>query len=112
MVYSVVCIASLTALGRYDFEPGAAIAVALSPVLPILYALRAFVVEYRSLDEFHRRVQSEAIIWGAGLTGFGCFAYGFAELAIELPRIPILMVLPIMIVLYGLSSVLLYRSLK
>ena len=112
MVYSVVCLAALSALGRYEFEPLVAAAVALSPVLPMLYALRAFIVEFRSVDEFHRRVQSEAIIWGAGLTGFGTFAYGFAELAIELPSVPTLMILPVMIMLYGFSSIVLYRSLK
>lgn len=112
IVYSAVCIAAMSALDRNEFEPLVAVAIALSPVLPILYALRAFIVEFRSTDEFHQRVQSEAIIWGAGLTGFGTFAYGFAELAIELPSVPTLMILPIMILLYGFSNIVLYRSLK
>ena len=110
--YTVVLILSVMALNRFDLSVPVAAAVALAPVLPVLYALHAFIVAFRQADEFHRRVISEAIIWAAGLVGFVSFAWGFLEVAIEVPHIPYIWVLPALIGTYGIMQTILYRRLK
>ena len=110
MVYSVVLIASIAALNRLELDVLPAVLIALAPVLPVLYALRAYVVEFRSIDEFQRRIQAEAIIWSAGLVGFGSFAWGFVEIAVDVPRVSFIWILPALIAVYGLTQcVLMWR---
>jgi threonine dehydrogenase-like Zn-dependent dehydrogenase len=110
--YTVVLMLSVVALDRYELSVPAAAAVALAPVVPVLYALHAFIVAFREADEFHRRVISEAIIWAAGLVGFVSFAWGFLEVAIEVPAIPYIWVLPALIGTYGVAQCILYWRLK
>lgn len=110
--YTVVLMLSVMALDRYELSAPAAAAVALAPVVPVLYALHAFIVAFREADEFHRRVISEAIIWAAGLVGFVSFAWGFLEVAIEVPAIPYIWVLPALIGTYGVAQCILYWRLK
>ncbi len=88
-----------------------AAALSLTPMVPALYALHAFVVRFRAGDEFLRRVESEALLWGAGIVGFLSFGYGFLEGSINAPRISMIWVLPTLIATYGIIyRVLLWRA--
>ena len=76
-----------------------------------LYALHAFVVRFRAVDEFLRRVESEALLWGAGIVGFASFGYGFLEGSINAPQISMIWVLPALIATYGaIFAFLMWRS--
>ncbi|WP_300527875.1 hypothetical protein [Maricaulis sp.] len=110
--YTVVLFISVAILNRYELSVPATIAVALAPVIPVLFALHAFIVAFREADEFHRRVISEAIIWAAGLVGFVSFAWGFIEVSLDVPHIPYVWVFPALIGTYGVVQCLLYWRLK
>ncbi len=88
-----------------------AAALSLTPMVPALYALHAFVVRFRAGDEFLRRVESEALLWAAGIVGFTSFGYGFLELSIDAPQISMIWVLPALIATYGpIYGFLMWRS--
>ena len=46
------------------------------------------------MDEFRRRIVSEAILWSGGIVGFATFGYGFLEGSIDAPYISMIWVLP------------------
>ncbi len=88
-----------------------AAALSLTPMVPALYALHAFVVRFRAGDEFLRRVESEALLWGTGIVGFLSFGYGFLEGSIDAPQISMIWVLPALIAAYGvIYNFLMWRS--
>ncbi len=88
-----------------------AAALSLTPMVPALYALHAFVVRFRAGDEFMRMVESEALLWAAGIVGFASFGYGFLELSVNAPQISMIWVLPALIATYGpIYGFLMWRS--
>ncbi len=111
VVYSLVVFASVWAINGLDLAGWQAGALSLMPMLPALYALHAFVVRFRAVDEFLRRVESEALLWAAGIVGFTSFGYGFLELSIDAPQISVIWVLPALIATYGpIYGSLMWRS--
>lgn len=102
LAYMVVLFGSVAWLNGHDTGPLVRGLVALLPIIPGLVALWAVMVFYRSLDEFKQRLIAEAMIIAALLTGFGSFAYGFLEGALDLPAIPTIWIFPVMIGLWGL----------
>ena len=61
-------------------------------------------VRFRAMDEFRRRIVSEAIFWSGGIVGFATFGYGFLEGSIDAPYISMIWVLPALISTYGVAS--------
>lgn len=76
--------------------------LALLPVLPAAYVLRAYIRFLGRLDELQQRIQLSAIAFAAGTTGMLTFAYGFLELA-GFPHIPAIWVFPVLIWLWGIG---------
>jgi len=110
-VYCAAVIASVLALEELDVTGWRAGALSLIPMVPALYALNAFVVRFRAVDEFLRRVESEALLWGAGIVGFASFGYGFLEGSTSAPKISMIWVLPALIATYGvIYRILMWRS--
>ena len=72
----------------------------LVPMVPIAVALREMLRFFASLDELERRVPFEAVTAAAILTCMLTFAWGLLELA-GLPRLPVVMVLPLFCGIYG-----------
>jgi phosphate/sulfate permease len=66
--------------------------------------LRAYAVFVDAVDEFQRRIQSEAITISAGVVGFGSFAYGFLEEWAGFPHLPLIWVLPALIGVWGAAA--------
>jgi len=92
-----------TASARGHVQPDAlAVAVELTPVIPLALAFWAIVRQYARFDELKKRIQSEAFALGAMFTGLGMTVYGFLENA-GAPPLPTIWVAPIMIGLWGLS---------
>lgn len=102
--YMVLLFGSVWLLNTQELGVVARGALALLPVIPALFGLYAVVVFYRAIDEFQKRVISEAMLIAALLVGFGTFAYGFLEGALDLPALPLIWVFPVMIGLYGLTA--------
>ena len=103
MLYSVAVLGSFAVHERLELADPVRLALALSPVLPALMALREFVILFRSLDEVQARIQSEAILIAAGVVGFTTFAWGFVELWMDWPRLPVILVLPALTAVWGVT---------
>ncbi len=101
LVYTGTIVASVWTIGALEVTGWRAAALSLTPMVPALYALHAFVVRFRAGDEFLRRVESEALLWAAGIVGFASFGYGFLEGSIDAPQISMIWVLPALIATYG-----------
>lgn len=99
--YSVILIASITILNR---DPQAAwrIPLALAPVVPLIFALLAFMRFLGRMDELQRRIQLDAIGFAFGAAALLTFSYSFLE-NVGFPRLSYLWVLPLMVVLWGVA---------
>jgi hypothetical protein len=102
LLYSVVVFAGAYAT-NLDLPQWAIVVAALAPLAPALMMLRAYITFVNGVDEFQRRMQSEAVMIAAGVTGFGCFTYGFLEEWAGFPHLPLIWVLPILIGSWGVA---------
>jgi hypothetical protein len=107
--YVVVLLASITVLRRVeDMDPLLRAVVALLPVPPIAFALRAIVRYIRDVDELQQRIELEAV---SIATAFVCLLYmagGFLQLAkvIDVPAgAAMIWVFPLVCFAYGLAKV-------
>ncbi len=90
---------------RYEPEGGAALAVAMIPVIPTMLAFWAFMRQFWRVDELQRRVVSEAVVVAAAVVGFGSFALGWvaAVAGWEMETGALLWVLPALIMVWGVA---------
>lgn len=104
--YTAVLFASVTVLRGGMIEADwLRIIIAIAPVFPALYGLHAFIVFFRSMDEFNRAVISEATLIASGAVGFISFAYAFAQQATDLlPEIGLIWVLPAIVGGQGIAA--------
>lgn len=72
----------------------------LLPVIPLLFAFWAIIRQYNRMDEYYRRLHSEAFALGAMTLGLFFVIWGFAENA-GAPTIPTIFYGPAMIGLWG-----------
>jgi len=87
--------------------PGAVIA--LLPVVPIAFLIRAMVRAIRDEDELERRIDLESLAIAASIAGFGFCTYGFLLLARVLPDpsscVVAIWVLPVLLMCFGLVKI-------
>ena len=102
-IYAACVFVGAFAIDNYDLPQWTVIGLALLPLLPALLMLRAYVVFINAVDEFQRRIQSEAVMVAAGVVGFGSFAYGFLEEWAGFPHLPLIWVLPALIGFWGVA---------
>ncbi|MCO5189533.1 MAG: hypothetical protein M9928_03850 [Anaerolineae bacterium] len=105
--YVVLVIVSVWLIGRME-ETIWRIPIALLPVIPAAFALRAFIRYLNSIDEFMQKMQLNAIAIAAGATGMITFAYGFLENA-GLPRLSWTFIFPLMIAIWGIALTIIER---
>lgn len=77
--------------------------VAVTPVVPTIFMVLAFVRYLNGIDELQQRIQLMAIGFSAGATGLLTFAYGFLE-TVGFPHMPLIWVFPMLIALWGLGT--------
>lgn len=82
--------------------------VAILPMLPLLFGLRAYLRYLGQLDELQRHIQLQAISFAAGMTGIITTTYGFLEGA-GLPHLSYIPIFPLLILLWGLAAAVLRR---
>jgi hypothetical protein len=104
VLYSAVVVAGAMTIDQNELPRWAIILIALAPLLPALLMLRAYVVFLNGIDEFQRRIQTDAILISAAVVGFGSFAYGFLEEWAGFPHLPLIWVFPALIGLWGLAA--------
>ncbi|MFT3729762.1 MAG: hypothetical protein QM759_18210 [Terricaulis sp.] len=78
--------------------------IALTPVIPALLMLGIYHAFFRQMDEFNRRIQSEAWLIASGVVGLGTFTYSFLEEWAGFPRLDLVWVLPALIFAWGAAS--------
>jgi hypothetical protein len=108
--YMILLPASLILIGSNRMESfGVKAVVALLPTLPLLYAIAAVVGNARQQDELKRRIQYEAVLVTALLTGGLTFSYGLLERAELVPALPSVLIAPLMIVVWGIAGAIISR---
>lgn len=109
VLYMAVVWGAATAIRNADLPQPVIVALALLPLAPALLMLRAYLTFVRSMDEFQRRMQTEALIIAAAVTVFGSFAYGFLEEWADFPHVPLIWVFPVFALVFGLAHVFIRR---
>ena len=101
-IYIITVIASVNILTRFDPPQFARIIIALTPVVPTVFVFIAIMRAVHGSDELQQKIQFNAVMFSATLTGLITFSYGFLE-GIGFPKMPTILVLPLMFVLWGLG---------
>ena len=76
--YAIVLVGSIKLLGSYG-ETEWRYPLALSPMIPALAALIAFIRFFRGVDELEQRMHLEGLAFAFGASALATFAYGFLE---------------------------------
>jgi hypothetical protein len=104
VIYSAFVFAGAYGVGHMELPRWAVIAASLAPLFPALLMLRAYATFLNRIDEFQRRIQTDAILIAAAIVGFGSFAYGFLEEWANFPHLPLIWVFPALIFFWGLAA--------
>ena len=100
--YAPVLVLSIWLLGQVGDTPWR-FAIAILPVLPLIFAFRAYLRFLATMDELQQRIQLQAVGFAAGATAMITFTYGLLENA-GLPRLSWVWVFPIICALWGGAS--------
>ena len=111
-LYVVFVFAAALAIRLLPLSQWALIVLSLLPVAPALLMLRAYLVHLRAMDEFQRRLQSEALIVATGIILFASFAYGFLEEWADFPHVPLIWVFPAFAFVFGFTHLVIRRRYK
>jgi len=104
VLYTAAVFGGAFAIRNEDLPQWGVILAALAPLVPALLMLRAYMIFLSGLDEFQRRIQSEAMLYSAAIVGFGSFAYGFLEEWADFPHLPLIWVFPALIGVWGAAA--------
>lgn len=107
LAYLAVLYLSVAFIRSHPFTPWR-LPIAVSPVIPALYAVVAFARYLGSMDELQRHIQLEAMAFAFGGTAIGTFGYGFLE-RVGLPHLNWLYVWPFMVLFWGIGLLLANR---
>ena len=100
--YTVVLIVSITLINISPSSAWWRVPLALAPVIPIIFAMVAFMRFFGHMDELQRRIQLEAFTFSFGVTAIATFSYGFLE-NVGFPHINWVFIFPLMIALWGIG---------
>jgi hypothetical protein len=100
--YVIVLVGSLKLLGTFG-ETSWKYPLALSPVLPAVGVLIAFLRFFRGVDELEQRIHLEALAFAFGASALATFAYGFLEGA-GFPHLNWTFVWPVMGAFWAIGS--------
>jgi hypothetical protein len=104
-LYVALVFGAVLIIRNYEAPQWARIVLALLPLAPALMMLRAYLVYLNSMDEFQRRLQTDALLVATGVIVFGTFAYGFLEEWADLPHVPLIWVFPVFAFVFGLTHI-------
>jgi O-antigen/teichoic acid export membrane protein len=107
MLAYVVAILATTSLLNYVTAPWLRVALAITPMLPVIAVVRAMLQRVLAGDELERRIELEAVCISAMTVGLLSFSYGLLEAANESPfghEPMMLAILPALFLTYGLAK--------
>lgn len=81
IAYAVVLVVSSALLQNSPSDAWWRIPLALTPIIPIFFALRAFLRFFHRIDELQKRIQLEALALSFGVTCVVAFSYGLLQYA-------------------------------
>ncbi len=113
-VYVLAVFGSLLLLKNID-APAIRALVALLPVVPIAFALRAIMRYVRNVDEMQQRIELESIAFATALVTLVYLAGGFLQLArvIDLQAgVAMAMVFPLVCGVYGIAKLVVARRFR
>lgn len=99
-MFGYVVLLPLSIVVAQGREPVFQALIVLVPMVPLLFALRAYLRFLGRMDELARRIQLEAIGFAFGAAGMLTLSYGFLE-GVGFPRLSYIWVFPLMIALWG-----------
>lgn len=112
LLYVACVFGGALAIRNLDLPQWAVIVLSLIPVAPALLMLRAYIEFTRAMDEFQRRMQSEALIVATAIILFSSFAYGFLEEWADFPHVPLIWVFPAFGFVFGIAHLIIARRYK
>lgn len=104
-LYVALVIGAALAIRNFELPQSVVVVLALLPVAPALMMLRAYLVFVRAMDEFQRRLQTEALVISTAITLFASFAYGFLEEWADFPHVPLIWVFPAFAFVFGITHI-------
>ncbi|MBP7961687.1 MAG: hypothetical protein KBG20_12850 [Caldilineaceae bacterium] len=111
IAYSIVLVAAMWLLDRLGDGSLWRIPVAVLPMIPIGFALRAYLIFLNGADELQRRIQLNGFAFAAGATGMVTLTYGFLENA-GFPMLSWVWIFPMIIAFWGIGSAFAERRYK
>ncbi len=114
LAYVAIIFASVYSARHFAPPQWLSVVMALAAAVPALMMLRAYNRFLDGLDEFQRRVQTEALAAAVGIVGFACLTYGFLEGFADFPPIEnaLIWVLPAIAIVHGVAQVFVRRRYK
>jgi O-antigen/teichoic acid export membrane protein len=98
-----VILLPISILVAQRLDPPVRVLVVLVPIIPLAFALRAYVRFLGRMDELARRIQLEALGFAFGAAGMLTLSYGFLE-GVGFPELSYIWVFPLMIALWGIGT--------
>lgn len=102
MIYAVALIVSVFLTKHSPSNAWWRIPLALAPLIPVFFALQAFLRSFSRLDELQRRIQLEAFALSFGVTCVVTWSYGLLEY-IGFPDVSWIWIPPFMIILWRIG---------
>jgi hypothetical protein len=103
IAYAVVLLVSVFLLKHGSSSAWWRIPLALAPMIPIFFALWAFLRFFHRIDELQRRIQLEAFALSFGVTCLATFSYGLLEYA-GFPALSWIWIPPFMMTLWCIGA--------
>ena len=103
VAYAIILIVSISLIKNSPPLAWWRFPLALAPLIPLCFALWAFLRFFRRMDELQRRIQLEALAFSFGATCLVTLSYGLLE-NVGLPILNWIWVAPFMIALWGVGS--------
>lgn len=101
-LYAVTLLVSTSIVARISDQP-ATFFLALLPIVPLLFAMMQVYNGVRSQDELIRLVNLESVLVAALATAALTFSWGLLEEAGVIPRLPVILVGPMMVMIWGIA---------
>jgi c-di-AMP phosphodiesterase-like protein len=101
-VYAVILALTHSVIAHHSTSPWR-YAIAVLPMIPLVFMARATVQHLARLDELHRRIQLNALAMTVLVTALLSLTYGFLE-KVGLPHISVLWVWPWMAAIWGVTT--------
>lgn len=82
--------------------------IAITPMVPIVFATISLLRAVRDMDELQRRVNQEATATSAIIVGLISFTYGFLE-GVGFPKLEVIWIMPALILFWAIAKQIIYR---